>query len=82
MPPGKQGIPKLWRVQGKATDGLVVTLGRFDTQEQANLEAERLISEAAYRDVVVQAIIPTTPPEGTASAPLTPGRSLPPHVKS
>jgi hypothetical protein len=69
-------------VQGKATDGLIVTLGRFDTQEQADVEAQRLIAEAAYRDIVVQAIIPPPQPEGAAGAPFIPGRSLPPRAKS
>ncbi len=82
MPAGKQGNPKLWRVQGKASDGLVVTLGRFETEEQAKAEAERLVADAAYRDIVVQAIVPAPRPEsadGPATPASPPGRAAPPH---
>jgi len=64
MPTAWQGTPKRWRVQGKATDGLVVTLGRFDTEEEARAECARLVAEATYRELTVQ---PIAPPPATSS---------------
>jgi hypothetical protein len=63
MPPSWQGTPKRWRVQGKAVDGLTVTLGRYDTEAEATAERDKLIQEGVYRDVKVAPIAPSaTPP--------------------
>ena len=51
-----QGEPKRWRVRGKSTDGMVVTLGRHDTEKAAEADAEKLIKEGSYRDVAVERI--------------------------
>lgn len=54
--------PKQWRVRGTAADGLTVTLGRFETAEQAQLEYARLAQVGGYRNLVVQPIDrPPTP---------------------
>ncbi len=67
MPPSWQSTPKRWRVQGKATDGLLVTLGRYDTEEEARAECARIVAEATYRDVIVQPI--AQPPAPAEPAP-------------
>jgi hypothetical protein len=53
-----QGEPKQWRVRGKSTDGLIVTLGCHDTEEAAKAEAEKLRKEGFYRNVTVERIQP------------------------
>lgn len=61
--------PKLWRVRGKAPDGLVVTLGRYETQPEAEADMERLAREGRYRKLELQAI---TPPPAPATPPPPP----------
>jgi hypothetical protein len=56
MPPQWQGQPKRWRVQGKAADGLTVTLGRYDTEEEAKQELAKFSQEGSYRDIRVAPI--------------------------
>ena len=66
-----QGEPKRWRVRGKSTDGLAVTLGRHDTEKAAEAEAEKLRKEGFHRDVTVEYIKPVEeppPPNGQNSA--------------
>jgi hypothetical protein len=53
--------PKLWRIRGKAPDGLIVTLGRYDTEAQAEADLQRFVTEQVYRDVAVEAISPRPP---------------------
>ncbi len=56
--PPKVSPTKRWRVRGKAADGLVVTLGRYETAEQAHADCKRLEAQAEYRDLTVQPIEP------------------------
>jgi hypothetical protein len=63
MPAQWQGQPKRWRVQGKAADGLTVTLGRYDTEDEANLECAKFVREGLYRDVRVAPIPPVSNPD-------------------
>ncbi len=71
-----QGQPKRWRVRGKApSDGLVVTLGRYDTEDEARNARDALARDAIYRDLTVEAIIPPPAPPAP-DAPARPG-SLP-----
>ena len=58
-----QGEPKHWRVRGKSTDGLIVTLGCHDTEKAAQAEAEKLLKQGFYRDVTVERIKPAEDPE-------------------
>jgi hypothetical protein len=59
-----QGEPKLWRVWGKSTDGLAVTLGRHDTEKAAQADAEKLVKQGFYRDVTVERIKPAEDASG------------------
>lgn len=54
--------PKLWRIRGKAKDGLVVTLGRYETEAEAQTELQRLAREGHYRNLELQALAPPAPP--------------------
>ena len=51
-----QGEPKNWRVRGKSTDGLVVTLGCHDTEDAAIAEAQKFKQGDFYRDICVERI--------------------------
>jgi hypothetical protein len=62
MPAQWQTQPKRWRVQGKAPDGLTVTLGRYDTEDEANAECAKFVREGQYRDVRVAPIAPARDP--------------------
>jgi len=65
-----QGEPKRWRLCGKSPgDGLRVTLGRYDTEEEANADREKSAQVGYYRDLRVEPI-PQAP---------TPAPSDPPH---
>ncbi len=77
--PAKWNQPKYWRVRGVATDGLTVTLGRYETLEQADTDCRQLAMRGGYRDLVVQAIEPK-PDAVLARAPVAGGsrRSRPP----
>ncbi len=72
--------PKRWRVRGKAADGLVVTLGRYDTEEDAQADCRKFTEQAVYRNLEVQAIPPpaVAPP---AAAPPPPPAAAPPARK-
>jgi hypothetical protein len=55
-----------WRVRAKSTDGTIVTVGRYATEEEARTDCEKVIREGFYRDVMVdpipQAVDPARPP--------------------
>jgi hypothetical protein len=60
MPPQPRP-PKLFRIRGRAPDGLVVTLGSYDTEPEAQSDFERLGKEARYRELEIQPIPPKVP---------------------
>ena len=61
--------PKLWRIRGKAGDGLVVTLGRYETEPEAQIELQRLTESGGYRNLELQAIDPPPTPPSTPASP-------------
>ena len=64
----RTSAPKLWRIRGRAPDGLVVTLGRYETEPEAQIDLQRLTASEGYRNLELQAIIPP-PPSATPSPP-------------
>ncbi len=64
-PSWRPAAPKLWRIRGKARDGLVVTLGKYETEAEAQLDLQRLSDAGGYRDLAVEALPPPPPPPGT-----------------
>jgi hypothetical protein len=58
-----KGEPKQWRVRGRSTDGLTVTLGNHDTETEAQADAEKFQERRFYRDVAVEPIPPAADPE-------------------
>jgi hypothetical protein len=53
--------PKLWRIRGKARDGLVVTLGKYATEPEAQLDLQRLTEDGGYRNLSLEALPPPPP---------------------
>ncbi len=53
--------PKRWRLRGKAADGLVVTLGRYDTEEEAQADCRKFAGTGIYRELAVQPIAVRAP---------------------
>jgi len=68
MPPKwspKWNLPKHWRLRATAADGLVVTLGRYETAEEADADCGKFALQGEYRNLAVQPIAPR--PEATAA---------------
>ena len=65
----QQSEPKIWhwRVRGKSSDSQIVTLGKYDTEDEAKADRERIIKEGFYRNVRVEQIKPK--PEAPQPAP-------------
>jgi hypothetical protein len=56
--------PKLWRIRGEASDGLLVTLGKYETEPEAQLDLQRLTDAGEYRKLTLEAL-PPPPPQAT-----------------
>jgi len=69
-------VPKLWRVRGKARDGLVVTLGRYETEPEAQADLLRLTRSGSYRNLELQPIAVQPPTSAPGASPL--GGDVPP----
>lgn len=54
--------PKRWRICAVAADGLRVTLGRYDTREEADADFRRLAT-SAYRNVVIEPLVVAPAPQ-------------------
>ncbi len=57
---GKEKPQKVYRVEAESSDGVVVTLGRYETKESAESDSRRIVEDAYYTNVN---IIHTPPPE-------------------
>lgn len=65
----KWNRPKYWRVRATAADGLAVTLGRYETAEEAHADSDAFTRGGRYRDLAVQAIEPRPDPAVIHSGP-------------
>lgn len=54
--------PFLWRIQAKAKDGQLVTLGKYRTREEADSDFARFQKDAQYRDMKLNEIPPPPAP--------------------
>jgi hypothetical protein len=57
--------PFLWRIQGIARDGQLVTLGKYRTREEADTDFARFEKDGHYRNMKLNEI---TPPPAPAQA--------------
>lgn len=62
-PTWRTSTPKRWRIRGKARDGLVVTLGKYETEAEAQLDLQRLTAAGRYRNLGLEALPPPPPQE-------------------
>ena len=58
----KWNPPKYWRVRARAADGLTVTLGRYETAEEAHAQSDRFAESGGYRNLAVEPIAPRPDP--------------------
>jgi hypothetical protein len=61
----KWNLPKRWCLRATAADGVSVTLGRYETEEQAEAERKDFAERGKYQHLVVVPIEPK--PEEIAS---------------
>lgn len=54
--------PILWRIVGKSTDGMTVTLGKYRSREDADVDLARFAKEGFYRNVTIHEVAPPPPP--------------------
>jgi hypothetical protein len=54
--PAKWNQPKFFRLRGTAADGVTITLGRYETAEQANADRESFAAQGGYRNLAVEPI--------------------------
>ncbi len=53
----------IWRLRGKARDGLMVTLGRYETTVEAEADLARMTVAGGYRNLALEALEPVPQPE-------------------
>ncbi|MGQ9649817.1 MAG: hypothetical protein ACUVXJ_06890 [Phycisphaerae bacterium] len=56
----QQAEPKIWnwRVRGRSIDSQIVTLGKYDTEDEAKADRDKIVKEGYYRNVRVEQIKP------------------------
>jgi hypothetical protein len=54
----RKSEPKIWhwRIRGKASDNQIVTLGKYDTKDAAQVDHDKIVGEAFYRNVTIEEI--------------------------
>lgn len=63
-----KALGKAWRILAESTDGLVVTLGKYDTKESAEADKVRIEEEGFYRKVKIT-YTPIEPKPGEEAEP-------------
>ena len=48
-----------WRVRGRSSDRQIVTLGKYDTKDEAKVDRDRIVKERFYRNVRIERIVAT-----------------------
>jgi hypothetical protein len=51
-----------WRVRGRSFDSQIVTLGKYDTEDEAKADRDKIAKEGFYRNVRVEQIKPNPQP--------------------
>lgn len=64
----KQTEPKRWRIAGTSDDGLKVTLGRYETKEEADRDLTRYETAGFYKKITLIPIKVEEPPEENTDA--------------
>ena len=45
-----------WRIRGRSSDSQIVTLGKYDTENEATVDHDKIIKEGFYRNVKIEQI--------------------------
>ena len=61
-------VGKDWRIQAESVDGLLVTLGKYDTKEGAETDMARIEEEGFYRKPTITYTPPVEPKPGEEEA--------------
>jgi hypothetical protein len=70
--PTNWSLAKHWRLRATAADGVAVTLGRYETEEEAHADSERFTERGGYHDLAIEPIEPVSDPPSPESAPPRP----------
>ena len=54
----RRSEPKIWhwRIRGRSSDSQIVTLGKYDTQNEARVDYDKIIEQGFYRNVKIEQI--------------------------
>ena len=54
----RKSEPKIWhwRIRGRSSDSQIVTLGKYDTQDEARVDYDKIIEQGSYRNVKIEQI--------------------------
>ena len=57
----RRSEPKIWhwRIRGRSSDSQIVTLGKYNIQDEAQVDYDKIIEEGFYRNVKIEQIITT-----------------------
>jgi hypothetical protein len=52
----RSGEPKIWnwRIRAQSSDGMMVTLGKYDTEAEAKIEYDKVLKDKSYRNVSIE----------------------------
>lgn len=66
----QQVEPKIWnwRVRARSIDSQIVTLGKYDTEDEAKADRDKIVKEGYYRNVRVEQIKPKPMTRQTVAA--------------
>jgi hypothetical protein len=50
--------PKIWnwRIRGRSSDSQIVTLGKYNTENEARLDYDKIVKDGRYRNVKMEQI--------------------------
>ncbi len=65
---GDKSAGKAWKIQGESSDGKIVTLGRYDTEESAKVDQARILEDGYYRKLKIVYTPPPSTPGAAAAA--------------
>ncbi len=51
-----------WRIRARSSTGHMVTLGKYDTEDEARKDHDRIIKDACYREATIERITPAHEP--------------------
>ena len=67
----RRSEPKIWhwRIRGRSSDSQIVTLGKYDTENEARVDHDKIVEEGYYRNVRIERIAPAQVPTNVGIRP-------------